>query len=51
MTVKAAWRSARRRLARGTERGEGGVGEERWEEWMPGRAFIGLEGVIPRSEK
>jgi hypothetical protein len=44
MTVTAAWRSARRRLARGTERGEGGVGEERWEERMLGHPFIGSEG-------
>jgi hypothetical protein len=30
--------------ALGVERGEGGAGEERWEEWMPGHPFIGSEG-------
>jgi hypothetical protein len=32
---------ALRGLARGMERGEGGVGEEQWEEQMPRRHFIG----------
>jgi hypothetical protein len=34
------WRSARRGLGQGVEKGEGGAGEER----MPGRPFIGSEG-------
>jgi hypothetical protein len=32
------------RVTRGSEMGQGGVGEERWEEGMLGRPFVGSEG-------
>jgi hypothetical protein len=42
--VKAEAGRAPVRVARGLEMGQGGAGEERWEEGMPRHPFIGLKG-------